>query len=392
MANFRKRGNKWYFQIYTGVDPSTGKKKFTSKGGFKTKKEAQMAAAEVEKEVFENTYVQEQNITFQEFTLEWLKTYRDTAKVSSVRNRQHNLDHLNRFFGNKKIKDITRKQYQAMLASLHNAGYAFNTLDGIHATGRMVFRKAVEFNIIKDSPCDFAKIPRKVETVEEVESSKGEIKFMEKEELIRFLNAAKESGIDKDYPMFLTLAYSGLRVGELIALKWSDIDMYKKTLRVTKTYYNPNNRTKEYQLLTPKTKGSIRTLKMDAGVIEVLKRHKEHQDDLIDKMKNEYTQLDFVFAKEVQNLGYPEFLKTVNTHMRRLLKISGIHKELTPHSLRHTHTSLLIEAGVGVKEIQQRLGHGDINTTMNIYAHITENMEEKASQKFSELMRGSLDL
>ncbi|MBN9654671.1 site-specific integrase [Halobacillus sp. GSS1] len=392
MANYRKRGNKWYFQIYTGVDPSTGKKKFTSKGGFKTKKEAQMAAAEVEKEVFENTYVKEQNITFQEFTLEWLKTYRDTAKISSVRNRQHNLDHLNRFFGNKKIKDITRKQYQAMLASLHNAGYAFNTLDGIHATGRMVFRKAVEFNIIKDSPCDFAKIPRKVETVEEVESSKGEIKFMEKEELIRFLNAAKESGIDKDYPMFLTLAYSGLRVGELIALKWSDIDMYKKTLRVTKTYYNPNNRTKEYQLLTPKTKGSIRTLKMDAGVIEVLKRHKEHQDDLIEKMKNEYTQLDFVFAKEVQNLGYPEFLKTVNTHMRRLLKISGIHKELTPHSLRHTHTSLLIEAGVGVKEIQQRLGHGDINTTMNIYAHITENMEEKASQKFSELMRGSLDL
>ncbi|MBX0359571.1 site-specific integrase [Halobacillus sp. Nhm2S1] len=392
MANYRKRGSKWYFQIYTGVDPSTGKKKFTSKGGFKTKKEAQMAAAEVEKEVFENTYVQEQNITFQEFTLEWLKTYRDTAKISSVRNRQHNLDHLNRFFGNKKIKDITRKQYQAMLASLHNAGYAFNTLDGIHATGRMVFRKAVEFNIIKDSPCDFAKIPRKVETVEEVESSKGEIKFMEKEELIRFLNAAKESGIDKDYPMFLTLAYSGLRVGELIALKWSDIDMYKKTLRVTKTYYNPNNRTKEYQLLTPKTKGSIRTLKMDVGVIEVLKRHKEHQDDLIDKMKNEYTQLDFVFAKEVQNLGYPEFLKTVNTHMRRLLKISGIHKELTPHSLRHTHTSLLIEAGVGVKEIQQRLGHGDINTTMNIYAHITENMEEKASQKFSELMRGSLDL
>ncbi|MYL29847.1 tyrosine-type recombinase/integrase [Halobacillus halophilus] len=392
MANYRKRGNKWYFQIYTGVDPSTGKKKFTSKGGFKTKKEAQMAAAEVEKEVFENTYVQEQNITFQEFTLEWLKTYRDTAKISSVRNRQHNLDHLNRFFGNKKIKDITRKQYQAMLASLHNAGYAFNTLDGIHATGRMVFRKAVEFNIIKDSPCDFAKIPRKVETVEEVESSKGEIKFMEKEELIRFLNAAKESGIDKDYPMFLTLAYSGLRVGELIALKWSDIDMYKKTLRVTKTYYNPNNRTKEYQLLTPKTKGSIRTLKMDAGVIEVLKRHKEHQDYLIDKMKNEYTQLDFVFAKEVQNLGYPEFLKTVNTHMRRLLKISGIDKELTPHSLRHTHTSLLIEAGVGVKEIQQRLGHGDINTTMNIYAHITENMEEKASQKFSELMRGSLDL
>nr|WP_269746066.1 tyrosine-type recombinase/integrase [Jeotgalibacillus campisalis] len=66
--------------------------------------------------------------------------------------------------------------------------------------------------------------------------------------------------------------------------------------------------------------------------------------------------------------------------------------KLTPHSLRHTQTSLLIEAGVEVKEFQQRLGHGDINTTMNIYAHITKDIEEKASHKFSELMRGSLDL
>ncbi|MCF6411504.1 tyrosine-type recombinase/integrase [Alkalihalobacillus sp. EGI L200015] len=112
----------------------------------------------------------------------------------------------------------------------------------------------------------------------------------------------------------------------------------------------------------------------------------------MEKSNGYYNQLDFVFAKETNNPGYPEFLKTVNTRMQRLLKLSVINKKLTPHSLRHTHTSLLIEAGVGIKEIQQRLGHGDINTTMNIYAHITENMEEKASQKFSELMRGSLDL
>jgi hypothetical protein len=188
MSHFRKRGSKWYFQIYTGIDPSIGRKKFTSKGGLKTKKEAQMAAVEVEKDVYENTYVQEKNITSQEFTVEWFKNYRETAKISSVRNRQQNLDNLNSFFGNKKIKDITRKQYQTTLTSLHNKGYAFfNTLDGIHSTGRMVFRKAVEFNIIKDSPCDFAKIPRKVETVEEVESSNGEIKFMEKKNLFVFL-------------------------------------------------------------------------------------------------------------------------------------------------------------------------------------------------------------
>ncbi|WP_347861543.1 tyrosine-type recombinase/integrase [Salimicrobium sp. PL1-032A] len=105
----------------------------------------------------------------------------------------------------------------------------------------------------------------------------------------------------------------------------------------------------------------------------------------------QYTEFGFVFAKEINNPGYPDFIKTVENRMRRLLKLSRIDKNVTPHSFRHTHTSLLIEAGVGTKEIQQRLGHGDINTTMNIYAHITKNMEQKASEKFSKLMRGALD-
>ena len=81
-------------------------------------------------------------------------------------------------------------------------------------------------------------------------------------------------------------------------------------------------------------------------------------------------------------------MKMIQNRLKRLIKLSNITKNITPHSFRHTHTSLLIEAGVGIKEIQQRLGHTDIETTMNIYAHMTKNMEEKASQKFSELMKG----
>ncbi len=85
--------------------------------------------------------------------------------------------------------------------------------------------------------------------------------------------------------------------------------------------------------------------------------------------------------------GHPQLRKVVETRLKRLLKKAAIEKNITPHSFRHTHTSLLIEAGVGIKELQQRLGHTDINTTMNIYAHMTANMEEKASQQFSELMK-----
>ena len=83
-------------------------------------------------------------------------------------------------------------------------------------------------------------------------------------------------------------------------------------------------------------------------------------------------------------------MKQVALHLQRLMKRMDTDKHITAHGFRHTHTSLLIEAGTGVKEIQERLGHSDINTTMNIYAHMTKNIEEKTSHKFSQLTKGLL--
>lgn len=119
----------------------------------------------------------------------------------------------------------------------------------------------------------------------------------------------------------------------------------------------------------------------------MLKRHEVKQKEV--KLQNGFFYEDnlFIFAR---NDGYPQLRKVIETRLKRLLKKSDINKNITPHSFRHTHTSLLIEAGVGIKEIQQRLGHTDINTTMNIYAHMTEKMEEKASHQFSKLMEDLL--
>ncbi|MED1562046.1 site-specific integrase [Alkalihalobacillus alcalophilus] len=242
----------------------------------------------------------------------------------------------------------------------------------------------MEYELIKKNPTDYAKPPRKIQTVEEIENKKQEIKFLEKEELVHFLITAKKKGLSQDGIVFSILAYSGMRIGELLALKWKDIDFEESTINITKTLYNPKNRTKEYQLLSPKTKGSIRKIKMDANVMNDLKQHKKEQNKLKMMIRDEYVDQDFVIAK---SSGYPENVKVIENRMKRILKLAEIDRHLTPHSLRHTHTSLLIEAGVGIKEIQQRLGHTDIETTMNIYAHMTADMEEKASHKFSELMR-----
>src|SRR5690606_21653183 len=150
------------------------------------------------------------------------------------------------------------------------------------------------------------------------------------------------------------------------------------------TYYNPTNNKMKYQLLTPKTDGSIRTITIDPIIINLLTAHKLEQNRIKKENSPFYLDNDFIFAT---NEGYPKTIKHFAIRMERILKKTNIKKHVTPHSFRHTHTSLLIEANVHIKEIQERLGHSDINTTMDIYAHMTKNIKKEASTKFGNLMK-----
>ncbi|WP_339820491.1 tyrosine-type recombinase/integrase [Paenibacillus sp. FSL R7-0216] len=405
MPYFRKRGCKceegkkctcgatWSVTVDIGRDPVTNKRKQKELSGFITKLDAKNAAAALITEFQQGTYVQEKNITFKEFVKTWLESYSSTVKISSVRVRKHESGRLMKYFENMKMKDITKKMYQDALNDLQKTdetkkGLAFNTLSGVHSTGRMIFSKAVELDIIKNDPTQYAKLQRPQKTVEEIEQEEEVAKYLEKEELAKFLDTIREHGLDQDYVIFLILAYSGMRAGELCALRWSDLDSDEHTISITKTYYNPSNRTREYQLLTPKTKASRRKIDMDPMVFKELQKHRKKQKEIMMEYRTTYHDGDFVIAKtDALNAGYPEFIKTIENRMRRLLKISGLNEKLTPHSLRHTHTSLLAEAGVGLTEIMERLGHKDDDTTRNVYMHVTKTMKKEASQKFAELMR-----
>lgn len=193
--------------------------------------------------------------------------------------------------------------------------------------------------------------------------------------------------IDQDYPIFLLLAYTGLRAGELCALKWSDIDFGEFTISISKTYYNPTNNRKEYKLLPPKTPSAVRLIDIDDTVINELNKHKVAQKQTMMKYRDTYHDRSFVFASIEEALpGHPLYVKKIENRMRRLLKIAKLNPELTPHSLRHTHTSLLAQAGVSLPQIMERLGHKDEDTTKNVYLHMTKEMKKEASQKFKELM------
>lgn len=223
--------------------------------------------------------------------------------------------------------------------------------------------------------------------MKDLEENRDLPKYLEKEELKHFLNSAKEYGLDQDYYIFLLLSYTGIRVGELCALKWKDIDMNEQTIQISKTYYNPTNNRKKYTLLPPKTASAARSIDIDITVVNELKKHKIKQMEIIMKYREKYHNQDFVFAIEDSNVpGYPYYTKKVGDRMKRLLKIANLSSELTPHSLRHTHTSLLAEADVSLPQIMERLGHKDEATTRNVYLHVTKERKKEASQKFQKLM------
>ncbi|GAA0496767.1 tyrosine-type recombinase/integrase [Salinibacillus aidingensis] len=381
-------GAKWAFTVDIGIDPVTGKRRQKVKSGFNTKQEAEEAVATLIHELNEGTYLEETDKTFSDFAIEWLPIYSESkdVKPGTIRVRLHEIGKVLPYFAQLKLRDITRKMYQDALNDLKDQGLSVSTREGINRTARMIFRKALEMDLIKKDPTEFAYVKKDKKTIEQLEEEEGP-KYLEKEELALFLETAKQNGLEHDYLAFLILAYTGIRVGELVALKWKDVDFLNHTISITKTYYNPNNNAVEYQLVTPKTRKSRRKIVVDEGVIQALQDHKEDQNQVIKRLGDDYYNKDFIFAKMERQFGYPIVIKNVRDRMKRLLRIAGLKEELTPHSLRHTHTSLLAEAGVSLEQIMDRLGHTDDQITKNVYLHVTQEMKKEASQKFSELMR-----
>ncbi|WP_375335796.1 tyrosine-type recombinase/integrase [Bacillus sp. WMMC1349] len=188
----------------------------------------------------------------------------------------------------------------------------------------------------------------------------------------------------------ILLAFFGMRSGELCALKWSDINFQTKEIRITKTIYSESNNMKEYELTPPKTAGSIRKIEVEKQVIEMLKRFQVKQKKRKRScIKEEYYDGNFVFARKN---GYPFLQKNIVVRMERILEKTSIKKHVTTHIFRHTHISMLTEAGVDLATIMKKVGHDDMKTTMKIYTHVTAKMKEDASQKVQKTFGNILNI
>ncbi|QJD87584.1 site-specific integrase [Cohnella herbarum] len=392
-----KCGATWSYRLELGPDPKTGKRRQTEKHGFKSQKEAELAYAKAIVSVADGTYVSEKNVSFKEFAEQWIDIYAATGKVrnSTIDIRRARLKNLSAHFSEIPLKKITRKMYQDMLIELKNKevgkkvkrkGYSKKTIESIHETAKLLFANAVDLEIIASDPTEKAQLPTFQKTVEELENENELPKYLEKEELARFLHEAKKGHPD-DFVRYYLLAYTGLRIGEMVALKWRDIDLVNQTININKTLYEKDG-VANPGLNPPKTISSKRVIDINKVLVTELKSLKARQNIFKMEHKKTYLDKDYVFAREDTLLGYPISRGSVHKRMTTLLKYAGLNTALSPHSMRHTHTSLMAEAGVSIEAIMERLGHKSDRVTKDIYLHVTKTRKKEAVQKLDELMNG----
>jgi len=381
-----KSGQKRWVCVADGpTDPATGKRNQISRRG-KTKKEAMNRVNEVINSLKKDGIDQRigKNMTFDELATEWLTTYSLTGvKRATIRIRETEIRILNSYIAKTPIVNISYSGYQKIINEV-TSKYARTTVIGVNTTANMIFKYAIRDKLIKDNPTVGTVIPKKRKTVEEIESVPLEKKYLDNLELSDFLNAVTEHGLELDIERFYLLAFSGMRSGELCALRWSDIDFKNNTIRITKTLYNESNNMKKYEITPPKTEGSIRTIQMEKEIMNLLKFHRKRQLKITSQFRilnpDEYNDGNFVFCRAN---GYPFVQKNINERMNRLLTHTSIEKSATPHIFRHTHISMMTEAGVDLTTIMERVGHDDAQTTLKIYTHVTKKMKNDASEKMT---------
>lgn len=330
-------------------------------------------------------------VTVEELGQDWLKAYARTGvKDSTVNIRTKELKIINRYAAKLAADSYTHQMHQKILNDLFDKNYAKSSIEGVHITAGMMFRHAIKFNYRKDDPCKGAVIPTRKRTVEEIEGDPIREKYFEDNELNDFFEALQKYGMDQDLERYYLLTFSGLRPGELLALKWTDVDFNANSIRVTKTLYNPKNNMREYELTPPKSEGSIRKISIDPSIMEMLKKYQLRQKKLklaTKQLIDDYHDANFVFCRPN---GYPYVHKDLQNRMERILRKTKISKEATPHILRHTHISMLAAAGVDIVKVMKRVGHDDMDTTLKIYTHVTEKMHQSIDQKINTTFQSLL--
>ncbi len=375
MASFKQYelqdGTKlWKTDVYLGIDPQTGKPKHTVRRGFKTKKEASLVASRIELEVSQGNLEKENNILFSAVYKEWYQAYINTVSESTWNRTAGMFDnHILPALGKYRIRTITINQVQRAVNKWFKvASYNYKRWYNYTVS---VFEFAIKQGYIQKNVAKMATLPKRRPRVGDAPEN-----FWDKDQLETFFSYLDIEKEPEKFTLFRVLAFCGVRRGECLALTWDDVNFTENTLRVNKTL-TQGERGKQI-IQSPKTKNSRRTIELDPITINYLKHWKAVQ-------KRKYFMLGYntLQPKQLIFANNKNGYKSLNTPAKWLKPIIADHnlKPITIHGFRHSHCSALFSAGASIKEVQLRLGHADVATTLNIYSHVTKNQNKEVAQK-----------
>ena len=316
------------------------------------------------------------NLTVEEHMKGWLKdSARGTVRQSTFERYGQMVDlHIVPALGRIKLKALApahvRHLYRVKLdGSGGSPGLAPATVHKLHQCLHKALAQAVADGLIPRNACDALKLPR---------IDREEIDPLTAEEANRLIAAA---GGDRLEALYVLAIHTGLRQGELLALRWEDLDLEAGALRVRRTL----TRTKgTYSTGEPKTKKSRRTVRLTTGAVAALRGHLKRQLEEMDRLGSLYKPGGLVFANEAGGIINPSNLR--NRSLAKLLRDAGLPAETRFHDLRHTCATLLLSRNVNPKIVSEMLGHATIAITLDTYSHVLPDMQEKAAKALEEAL------
>ncbi len=312
----------------------------------------------------------EGNDTFQQVYDLWLEAYQTTVKeVTFIKTEIKFRKWILPKYGDLRIKKVTVRMAQEIINQWAKETDQYRTL---HSTAKRIFEYAINLGLITNNPLSHIMMPKR-----EKQSEKDRVKVYTKEEVkklsdyLQSKSGTYRSEYDKTLMRFLL--YTGCRIGEALSPNWSDIDFEEKTVTINKTL----SQTKHgYKVSTPKTEKSNGTISIDEVTLSHLKKWRTNQKKFM--LHIGLTNPEMIFCG---------IYKQIITHHGIYVRLQTITERagvpfLGNHVTRHTHASLLLDAGASIKEVQDRLRHASIRITMDTYGHLSKETKEQTVEKF----------
>ena len=378
ITEYKKKNGATVYRasVYLGVDKLTGKKARTTVTA-NTKKGVKIKAREAVNAFAANGYSVKEKptiTTYRELVALWWESYKNTIKPNSQQSMEGIVRlHILPVFGDYKLDKLTTPIIQQQVnkwADKANKGEkgAYANYSFLNNINRRILQYGVTMQVIQHNPARDVIIPRKQQNKEH------KVKFFSNQELKQFLDYLKDldqSSYENffDYVLYKTLLATGCRIGEALALAWSDIDLKKGIISISKTL----NRYQETN--TPKSKAGLREIDIDKATVSLLKQYKKRQQVQSWKLGRSES---IVFTPFTTKYAYACLLRK---RLQGHFKAASV-PDISFHGFRHTHATIMLYAGIEAKDLQYRLGHSNISMTLNTYVHATKEGAKKAVSIF----------